>query len=501
MALREGSCTLRASGDDEVIPLLRALCGDVAASLDDGSHGGDPAVQTDRQEQLSSTNNTDAYVRADDPTKRSGVVLELDLSGAPLSRTAVQILARFLATAKQAQDVETLSLAGAQIKDTGLAILLKALYDRQKETTASACCGNDVTGSKSCGDDDVSSITQDKDGTSLNPQTVPGSRLVTESIASISESTRLQLKTLNLRRNGLTKASASALAGMFVPSSDTEPNAFAFLRTLDLTNNNLGHVGCTIVSDAASQLSVYPSNKLTADESHSSPTVLIDGNLVLVEVLNGITHGFGSLVTVFASALMLLTARNILPMYQTISLLIFCTSLFTMFLSSCVYHSCFRVRHDIREMFHAADHCAIFLLIAGSYTPFLTCYTFDPPTRLGPATLVLAWILAIIGILMSLKVIYASRKTRALFALGMGWIGLMPVKLMLERMPRGAVHTVVAGGLSYSFGVIFYLAGKRRPMLHVIWHFAVMLGGGLHFHALSHYYVKPAIDAHHAAVV
>jgi hemolysin III len=234
--------------------------------------------------------------------------------------------------------------------------------------------------------------------------------------------------------------------------------------------------------------------KAVAQRPHGAISVNVMGNLVLVEVLNGITHGIGSLGAIIGGISMIHYAWPVLPLYQTLSVLLFCASLLTMFLSSCLYHSCFRVP-GLREFLHGMDHCSIFILIAGSYTPFISCYTLDPITAAGPVVLVLVWIFAIIGVLMSLQVIPAGRRTRAFFALAMGWIGIAPVKTLAARMEPGAMASVFAGGMAYSGGLVLYLLGKRVPMLHVFWHLAVMLGGGLHFYAIWHYPVQKAIAA------
>jgi hemolysin III len=112
------------------------------------------------------------------------------------------------------------------------------------------------------------------------------------------------------------------------------------------------------------------------------------------------------------------------------------------------------------------------------------CYTFDPMTVSGPFCLVAVWICAVIGVLMGLRVIRAENATRAYFALAMGWIGIIPVRTMVARMEWQVFALVFAGGVAYSGGVYFYIGGRRRPMMHVIWHLAVMLGGSLHYAAL-----------------
>lgn len=80
-----------------------------------------------------------------------------------------------------------------------------------------------------------------------------------------------------------------------------------------------------------------------------------------------------------------------------------------------------------------------------------------------------------------------SSRSRSLFALVNGWLGVIVKGTMIERMERENVSALVAGGVSYSLGILFYLGGKRVPFLHVIWHFAVLMGGAFHFIALWNY--------------
>jgi hemolysin III len=287
------------------------------------------------------------------------------------------------------------------------------------------------------------------------------------------------LTAIDLRKNRLSTASAKSFAAALL---DPENGGVARLAVVDVSNNNMEHAGVVALEAAVAQRVGAPVRMDTT------------GNLVLVEVLNGVTHGIGSLGAIVGGMFMLYYAWPVLPMYQTLSILLFCSSLLTMFLSSCLYHSCFRVP-GLREVLHSMDHCSIFILIAGSYTPFVSCYTLDPMTVAGPIVLVLIWTFAIIGVLMSLQVIPAGRSTRAFFALAMGWIGVAPVRTLASRMQPGAIASVVAGGLAYSGGLILYLLGKRVPMLHVFWHLAVMLGGGLHFFAIWRYSVQGALLA------
>lgn len=298
-----------------------------------------------------------------------------------------------------------------------------------------------------------------------------GDRGVGALFLSLLRAKQSPLESLDLRSVGMTRRGALAAAASL---KALESSA---LRHVDFSNNRANHRGVIALQDA------------TACSHGGGITVDIEGNLFIVELLNALTHGLGAGGAVAGGTLMVLRSLALgLPLHVTAGLLVFAASLFVMMTSSCLYHSCFRKPHAM-SVFQKADHCSIFFLIAGTYTPFIMCYTLDPPTVEGPMTLVLVWLCAVGGVAMSVGSSRASSKTRAYFALGMGWIGAASVKLLLDRMQRGALWAVVSGGVTYSLGIIFYLLGKRNPFLHVIWHVAVMIGGGFHYFALWRYVV------------
>jgi hemolysin III len=279
------------------------------------------------------------------------------------------------------------------------------------------------------------------------------------------------LRSLDLRSNKLRPVTAHSLAAAM--KDPKVSGGIARLSYLDLSNNYVGYDGVRALEHAA------------AARAHSGGRLEMQlyGNLVLVEVLNGVTHGIGVLAALVVGSILVYRASGVLPGYQTLSMSLYVISLCTMFFSSCLYHCFFRLP-AAQRFWHTADHCSIFILIAGSYTPFVACYTLDPPTVAGPFVLAVVWISAIIGVLIAFKVIRTSDNVRTFFALAMGWVGLLVVRTIFQRMTSLILSLVVSGGLSYSGGIAFYIAGKRRPMMHVYWHLAVMFGGALHMYAL-----------------
>lgn len=282
------------------------------------------------------------------------------------------------------------------------------------------------------------------------------------------------LRALSLRSVGISTSGAKQIATLI-----REAN-FGQLESLDLSNNRANWPGERALEKAVVARVL---------EGRTAIDVDVSGNLVVVEWLNAITHGLGAFGALAGGIVMTASAvRHGLPGANVASLVVFALSLFTLMASSCVYHSAFRCPAASRRL-RKADHCSIFMLIAGSYTPFVVCYTLDPPTFAGPATLLAVWTCASVGIARSLAE-SGSSNARSLLALATGWLGAFSVRTMTERMQEGALNFVVSGGIAYSLGIIFYLLGKKIPMMHVIWHVAVMLGGGLHYFALWRYVVN-----------
>jgi hypothetical protein len=161
------------------------------------------------------------------------------------------------------------------------------------------------------------------------------------------------LRVLGLRGNRINIAGGTAFASAIATGSK---GGVGNLERIDLSNNNLDHAGVLAVESAA---------EMAAKESGRRVELVIDGNLLLVEVLNGVTHGFGVIGAIAGGSVLAYKASGVLPVYQTLSVMLFCASLCTMFLSSCLYHSFFRFP-PFRDVLHTCDHCSIFVLIAGS---------------------------------------------------------------------------------------------------------------------------------------
>ncbi len=203
------------------------------------------------------------------------------------------------------------------------------------------------------------------------------------------------------------------------------------------------------------------------------------------EVANVITHGIGLLLSVAALTLMLVFAGISADPWIIVGVAIFGVAMLLTYLASTLYHA---LPHpNLKKTLRVIDHCAIFVLIAGTYTPFLLGPMRD---AWGLPLLVLMWTAALGGCVFK---IFTTGKmewfSTALYVL-MGWAAIFALKPALENIPPGALWLLLLGGLAYTGGVAFYL-WNRLPYNHAIWHVFVMAGSTVHFFSVF-YFVIPA---------
>lgn len=191
------------------------------------------------------------------------------------------------------------------------------------------------------------------------------------------------------------------------------------------------------------------------------------------EVASLVTHSAGVLFSIAALVVMLVLSTG--DALKTVSAAVFGVSLILLYSSSSLYH--FFTSPSWKARFQALDHACIYLLIAGSYTPF-TLITLKGPW--GWSLFGAVWAMAIGGILM--KLLWKGRKdhwlSTALYLL-MGWLIVLAFGPLLARMSMAGVVWLAAGGLAYSLGVVFF-AWRRLPFNHAIWHLFVLGGSVCH---------------------
>jgi hemolysin III len=199
------------------------------------------------------------------------------------------------------------------------------------------------------------------------------------------------------------------------------------------------------------------------------------------ETLHAVSHGVGVILSVVALILMLLIAAQTGDNWYLASSLMYGVSLILLYSSSTLYHAISHI--DIKRKLRQLDHAAIFILIAGTYTPFTLINLRD---NWGLPLFVLIWLVALLGVIIELATGLKYKKLSLGLYLGMGWLAIIAIEPLLNHVESGGLLLLLAGGLSYSFGVIFYV-WKRLFMHHVIWHMFVLSGSVLHFLAVYHY--------------
>ena len=199
------------------------------------------------------------------------------------------------------------------------------------------------------------------------------------------------------------------------------------------------------------------------------------------EIASSVTHGLGVVLSITAFVLLTTLAARSGDVWRIVSFSIYGSTLVAMYLSSVLYHS-FRAP-GVKRVFRYFDHSAIYLLIAGSYTPF-TLVTLRGAW--GWTLFGLVWGFAALGLLMTGLGIGRSRVLASLVYIGMGWLVVIAIKPLLDAIPPRGIAWLVAGGLFYTFGVVFYI-WKRLPFNHAIWHLFVLGGSVCHFIAILLY--------------
>lgn len=204
------------------------------------------------------------------------------------------------------------------------------------------------------------------------------------------------------------------------------------------------------------------------------------GFTLLEELLHGISHGVGAALSLAGAVVLLVMASLTAQVdpWKLASLGLYGISLVLLYSVSTLYHSVRRPR--LKRLFQLLDHCAIYLLIAGTYTPFLLVNLRGPT---GWMLFAVVWTLALVGIACKLLWPHRFAVLRVGIYLLMGWLILFAGGELAEKLPTAGLLLLIAGGLSYTLGVIFF-AISAIPYNHVIWHLFVLGGSIFHYFAV-----------------
>jgi len=198
-------------------------------------------------------------------------------------------------------------------------------------------------------------------------------------------------------------------------------------------------------------------------------------------LLNSLTHGIGAGLAVAALAILVSISGDT---WRVVSFAIYGSCLVTLYLASAFYHA-FKAP-GAKRIFRILDHSAIFLLIAGSYTP-ITLVAMRGAW--GWTLFGLIWGMALAGVVLEVFFIDRLRWLTLATYVGMGWLVIIAVKPLVDALPWGALAWLAAGGLLYTGGVVFYI-WEKLPFGHAIWHLFVLGGSACHFFCFL-FYVLP----------
>jgi hemolysin III len=202
------------------------------------------------------------------------------------------------------------------------------------------------------------------------------------------------------------------------------------------------------------------------------------------ELANSLTHAIGAALAIAALAVLVTLAALHGDAWRVTALAIYGSTLVILYLISTLYHA-FRGPR-LKRLLRTLDHCAIFLLIAGTYTPITLVHLRG---AWGWSLFGVIWGLAICGIIAKVFLTGKLRVLSVLLYVAMGWLVLVALKPMLDNMPSGLLAWLAAGGVCYTLGLLFYMA-RRIAYRHAIWHLFVLSGSACHFIGMLAYVVS-----------
>ncbi len=204
------------------------------------------------------------------------------------------------------------------------------------------------------------------------------------------------------------------------------------------------------------------------------------------ELASSVIHGVGIVLSIAGLAMLVAFAVLHGNALTVVACAVFGSSLVLLYTASTLYHSISVAA--AKPALRALDHIAIYVLIAGTYTPFTLIAL---PGAWGWSLFVSVWALALVGSALELGLLKRYHKLAVLLYVGMGWIGMIAFKPLSEHLQNGGMLLLIGGGVAYTAGVPFYL-WRRLPYHHALWHVFVLAGSVLHFLAVLLYVIPDA---------
>ncbi len=201
------------------------------------------------------------------------------------------------------------------------------------------------------------------------------------------------------------------------------------------------------------------------------------------ELIHSLLHGAGIVLSIAGLAVLVTFASRRGDAWAVVACSIYGATLILLYVASTLYHSI--PIPGAKRVLRLLDHAAIYLLIAGTYTP-LSLISLRGPW--GYTLLVLIWSLALLGVLAEVVPRPFPRRLLLALYLGMGWLAIVAMRPLTQNVAPGGILLLLLGGVAYTLGVAFY-AWKGRRYNHVVWHGFVLAGSGLHFFAILLYVI------------
>jgi hemolysin III len=202
------------------------------------------------------------------------------------------------------------------------------------------------------------------------------------------------------------------------------------------------------------------------------------------EKLNAVTHGVGASLAFAGLILLIVSSYFHGSIWHLVSFSIYGSSLVLLYLASTLYHSF--TEEKLKYIFKIIDHAAIYLLIAGTYTPFTLVILHG---MLGWTIFGIIWGLALLGVVLQIFFVKRFKVLSTICYIAMGWLMLICIKPLVAVLPAMGLFWLIAGGLLYTVGTLFYLY-RWFPYNHAVWHLFVLAGSAAHFITV-YYYVLP----------
>ena len=204
------------------------------------------------------------------------------------------------------------------------------------------------------------------------------------------------------------------------------------------------------------------------------------------EIFNMVSHIIGGALGIAATALCVIFASVHHNVYGIISGAVYGVTVILLYTMSSIYHG-LKANTTSKKVFQVIDHCTIFILIAGSYTPFALCTIREYNTALGWTLFGIIWGLACIGIALNSIDLKRYKVFSMICYLAMGWCIVIKIKLILELLGMTGFLLLLSGGIVYTIGAIFYGLGKKYKYMHSIFHVLIIIASSLQFFSILLY--------------